>query len=67
MLQGESGAARWGGWGRGGAQRGVSRHAMKVAREARLAASKSDRVWKGDKWVKRKRGDIHVTKRCSQH
>lgn len=25
---------------------------MAVAREARLAGSKSDRVWKGDKWLR---------------
>lgn len=25
---------------------------MVVVREARLAGSKSDRVWKGDKWVR---------------
>lgn len=58
MLQGESGAAQW--EGGGGAQREVGRHAMKVVevvREARLAGSKTDRVWKGDKWVKQERGE----------
>lgn len=60
MLQGESAA-----------QRGVDRQAMKVVvvvvREARLAGSKSERVWKGDKWVKEKREYAHCTKMCSQH
>lgn len=68
MLQGESGAEQ-SRVGEGEHRGGVGRRAMKVVvvREARLAGSKSDGVWRGDKRVKQKREYMHWTKMYTQH